>query len=474
MRIAVSAGHNIYVGKYFDPGATNPPFVEADINKETVAKLIPLLQAQGHEVLDVTPYNEKFPDSKSHHVVRCNKVDMFKADLFLDIHINAGGGTGVETWVYSKSSKAYIHAKKVVDNLSKNMNLFNRGTKEKPGFWSVSLCKAPAMIVEGAFIDNIDDMQKLTPEKYAIAIAECFGEVKQIETEDKIYKIQVGAFKNKDNAIALLEKLNTSGFSGVIVEAVQNNNTTAPGKEEAVKNHYRVLRRFDSNIHIYEVGPNDFVDVELGRRNTLETVSNIVKDKIVAGKKVKAAVNCGFVDYKGNKDHLGMLIDDGLYYTAPHNAFIDFIYYKDGTTKIVNLHGYDKNLLSQLQREAYWAIGTSYSLVQQGKINLENKEKFPHHKERHPRTLFGQKKNGSFILVVVDGRSTDSKGITAQQSAEIMLELGCFNAVNVDGGGSSTMVVVDEKGKAKVVNKVSDGVERAIGSILIVYEREDK
>lgn len=218
MRIAVSAGHNVYVGKYFDSGATNVPYIEADINKETVAILIPLLKAQGHTVIDVTPYNEKYPDSRSHHVVRCNRVDEFKADLFLDIHINAGGGTGVEVWVYSKTSKSYPHAEKVVNNISKNMNLFNRGVKVNPSYWSLSLCNAPAMIIEGAFIDNAEDMKKLTPQKYAVAIAECFGEVK-VKEENSFIPIEItlhgrsitvdGDYKNNTNLIParFLEKL---------------------------------------------------------------------------------------------------------------------------------------------------------------------------------------------------------------------------------------------------------------------------
>ena len=57
MRIAISAGHNVYNGKYFDCGAVCYPYVEADITKETVKKLIPGLKAQGHIVIDVTPYN---------------------------------------------------------------------------------------------------------------------------------------------------------------------------------------------------------------------------------------------------------------------------------------------------------------------------------------------------------------------------------------------------------------------------------
>ena len=134
----------------------------------------------------------------------------------------------------------------------------------------------------------------------------------------------------------------------------------------------------------------------------------------------------------------------------------------------MNLQGYDSKVLSEIQATAEWAIGTSYSLVQYGKINLENYEKYAHATQKHPRTLLGQKKDGTFVLVVVDGRATSNAGVTAQQSAEIMSDLGCYNAVNLDGGGSSTMVVL-ENGVSRVKNQPSDGGQRAVGSVLLVY-----
>jgi len=182
MKIALSAGHNVYINNNFDCGAVGNGRRESDITKETVNYLMQLLKAQGHSVIDVTPYNEKFKERKDHHVFRCKKVDEFNADLYLDIHVNSGGGTGVECWVYSKNSKSYPYAEKICENISKSMGLTNRGVKVNPSYWSLSLCKAPAIIVEGAFIDNKTDMEKLTPEKYAISIAQCFGEVK-IEKE---------------------------------------------------------------------------------------------------------------------------------------------------------------------------------------------------------------------------------------------------------------------------------------------------
>ena len=174
MRIALSAGHNVYIKNVFDPGAVANGKREADINKETLAILIPLLKYQGHEVLDVTPYKENFASKKSHHEERCKRVDEFKADIYLDIHINAGGGRGCEVWCHNENSKSVTYAREICKHLAADMNLINRGVKFNPGYWSLYLTRKPAMIIEGAFIDNRSDMEKLTVEKYAIAIAKAF------------------------------------------------------------------------------------------------------------------------------------------------------------------------------------------------------------------------------------------------------------------------------------------------------------
>lgn len=189
MIIALSAGHNVYIGNNFDCGAIENGKRESDITKETVKYLIPLLKAQGHIVIDVTPYNERFETKKAHHIKRCRTADNFKADLYLDVHINAGGGTGVECWTYNASSKANTHAAKICNSISKHIGIKNRGVKYNPSYWSLKHCKAPAIIIEGAFIDNKNDMLKLTPKKYAAAIALAFGEVKNLLTEQRVREI---------------------------------------------------------------------------------------------------------------------------------------------------------------------------------------------------------------------------------------------------------------------------------------------
>ncbi|MDH5313843.1 MAG: phosphodiester glycosidase family protein [Actinomycetota bacterium] len=88
---------------------------------------------------------------------------------------------------------------------------------------------------------------------------------------------------------------------------------------------------------------------------------------------------------------------------------------------------------------------------------------------RNPRTAVGIKADGTVVLVVVDGRSTVSRGMTLVELAQFMKAEGVVTALNLDGGGSSTMVV-----RGSVVNRPSDGKERAIANALMILPGPDK
>jgi hypothetical protein len=82
----------------------------------------------------------------------------------------------------------------------------------------------------------------------------------------------------------------------------------------------------------------------------------------------------------------------------------------------------------------------------------------------NPRTAVGVTADGRFLLVVADGRQSGySIGMTLNQLAVLMISLGAVRALNLDGGGSTTMVV-----KGAVVNRPSDGGERTVSTALLV------
>jgi hypothetical protein len=88
---------------------------------------------------------------------------------------------------------------------------------------------------------------------------------------------------------------------------------------------------------------------------------------------------------------------------------------------------------------------------------------------RNPRTAVGIRADGKLLLVVVDGRQTGySVGMTLVELANLMKYLGAVTAMNMDGGGSSTMVV-----KGVIKNRPSDGTERAVFNAALVLPGAD-
>lgn len=81
----------------------------------------------------------------------------------------------------------------------------------------------------------------------------------------------------------------------------------------------------------------------------------------------------------------------------------------------------------------------------------------------HPRTGIGVNQSGSeIIMITIDGRN-EFRGIGQKEFGQLMKEFGAYNALNLDGGGSTAMVVKTEKDtSAKLVNKPSDGGERQV------------
>jgi phosphodiester glycosidase len=116
-------------------------------------------------------------------------------------------------------------------------------------------------------------------------------------------------------------------------------------------------------------------------------------------------------------------------------------------------------------------VGGFSRLVKNGiNIALASYDKLGHKRDyfalsRHPRTAIGfNKQKSKLYMVTVDGRQAKSIGLTLPGLADLMIQFGAYEALNLDGGGSTTMVV-----KGKVVNSPSDlNGERAVSNALMV------
>jgi exopolysaccharide biosynthesis protein len=112
-------------------------------------------------------------------------------------------------------------------------------------------------------------------------------------------------------------------------------------------------------------------------------------------------------------------------------------------------------------------LGAGPTIVTGGRVNItiDRETMLPTFStDRHPRTAIGALADGRALLVVVDGRQPASVGMTLDELARLMIELGAVEAINLDGGGSSAMVV-----QGTLANHPSDAAgERPVSDAILV------
>jgi len=116
------------------------------------------------------------------------------------------------------------------------------------------------------------------------------------------------------------------------------------------------------------------------------------------------------------------------------------------------------------------AVGGLPRIVRDGKVSVETEREGGKNfaQVRHPRTAVGFSADSSKIfLATVDGRQSESAGMTLFELADLMISLGCAQALNLDGGGSTTMVV-----RGEVANKPSDAAgEKPVANALLLISK---
>lgn len=147
---------------------------------------------------------------------------------------------------------------------------------------------------------------------------------------------------------------------------------------------------------------------------------------------------------------IGNAVTDGKVWHRTNKEFPMLVVDADGKVSIQHTNAIPTN--------ARQVISGNRMLVREGKAVIEHKEG----ETRHPRTAVGLTADGkTLVLVVVDGRSVLARGMTYGELAAFMVEQGADIALNLDGGGSTTMVQRDGT-ELKTINTPSDGVLRPV------------
>ena len=210
---------------------------------------------------------------------------------------------------------------------------------------------------------------------------------------------------------------------------------------------------------------SDFSDSSIwGSQVLTEQAAHVEND---LGLNVVGGIN---TNLRYDSDHpYGVLVWNGVVYSDERNAngnstaqtFLSVT--KDG---VASLHSANE----AIPADSWQAISANFGWIIKNGVN---QYKGDDHADanRAPRTVIGIKATGELILMMNDGRQSPySAGMTMRELAEVMMAMGCVDAVNCDGGGSSTFISEREgTGELTMKSSPSDGGQRAtLGGLLVI------
>ncbi|SFU42621.1 N-acetylmuramoyl-L-alanine amidase [Clostridium sp. DSM 8431] len=215
MKINLDMGHTVSGA---DTGAVGCGRKEQDCTREKGYKVKEKLEALGHSVCICSVDSaETVNESLS---ARVNKANANGGDLYVSIHLNAGGGYGTE--VYTYQGKELSEARNVLNNIC-NLGYRNRGIKGA-NLYVINHTKMPAMLIECCFIDSNDDMRRYNAEDIANAIVK--GLVGEASNSTANIKVNESNSKpSSDWVRRLQEECNRQGFSNQVVDGIPGPNT---------------------------------------------------------------------------------------------------------------------------------------------------------------------------------------------------------------------------------------------------------
>ena len=214
-------------------------------------------------------------------------------------------------------------------------------------------------------------------------------------------------------------------------------------------------------------------DITLSSSDYLKTAfaQNAYGTNVTAKTSVTAADNNAILavngDYYG-ANSTGYVIRNGVVYrdtVREDSSNGDLAIYKDGSFKVIYE---DQISAEQLVNDGVVnLLAFGPALVENGEIAVDTNTEVGQAMASNPRTAIGVIDENHYIIVVSDGRTSESEGLSLYQLAEVMKSYGVKTAYNLDGGGSSTLYF-----NGQVINKPTTGgnkiSERAVSDIVYI------
>ncbi len=205
-----------------DPGAVNGSYQEKNYTLSIGLKVRDYLLANYQTNVLMT----RTTDTTVSLASRTNLANSNNADYFCSIHINAGGGTGWESYIYNGTvSQKTINAQNtihstVMNAIGSKYGVRDRG-KKRANFHVLRETAMSAILLENLFIDHSNDLKLLNNSAFITDLSHAIGEgiAKALSLSKKVlYKVIAGSFKDRQNAENRKNYLSSKGISSVIVE----------------------------------------------------------------------------------------------------------------------------------------------------------------------------------------------------------------------------------------------------------------
>jgi exopolysaccharide biosynthesis protein len=220
-------------------------------------------------------------------------------------------------------------------------------------------------------------------------------------------------------------------------------------EDNNIKITIETVRKYNSNIYVADIQVSDasYLKTALANnsygRNITATTSSIAK-----------ANNAIFAlngDFYGFRDG-GYVLRNGVAYrntTRGNGNNEALVIDKDGNFSIVSE---SDTSMESISSKAWQILSFGPGLVENGEIAVNSSSEVAQSMRSNPRTAIGQISKLHYIVIVSDGRTSESDGLSLMELAQVFKDKGCTTAYNLDGGGSSTMYFNGE-----IINNPTDG-----------------
>lgn len=271
------------------------------------------------------------------------------------------------------------------------------------------------------------------------------------------------AYATETQAVFSEEAVSESASSEEVVSESASSETDASEQSEA---DIRITeyQAYGSAIYVADIYTDSvnnictaFADGTYGKNITAKT------SEIAESVDAALAING---DFYGAQES-GYVIRNGvLYRSSSRNGQEDLVIWQDGSFEIIQ----EEEVTAQelIDKGAWQVFSFGPALLENGETSVSESDEVDQAMTSNPRTAIGIVEEGHYVMVVSDGRTEESEGLSLYELACFLQTLGVETAYNLDGGGSSTMV-----SSGNVVNQPTSGhgiKERSVSDIIYISD----